>query len=175
MLKPQGRSRFADELRIIPGWAIVLAVIAFASMQIVFNVVIARQPDAPPMWGRIPLGILVGGLFGCLLLLIGYVNRDAGRRGMNRLLWTLVAIFVTNGLGIILYFLLRQPLLSSCPQCKSTVQNAFNYCPRCNCRLHPSCPVCQHEVEAGAAYCPYCGKSIENPPAIPSIQANPIV
>ena len=50
----------------------------------------------------------MGTLLGCYSVLIGYVNQDAGRRKMSRLLWTLVAIFVPNGLGILLYFVLAQ-------------------------------------------------------------------
>ena len=49
-------------------------------------------------------------MLGCYAVLIGYINQDAGRRGMSRLLWTLIAIFVPNGLGIVLYFVLRKPL-----------------------------------------------------------------
>ena len=55
------------------------------------------------------LGLLAGVGGGCFLLLIGYINRDAKRRGMSPTLWTIVAVLIPNGLGIILYFILRQP------------------------------------------------------------------
>jgi len=152
--------RFADELSLIPTWAWSLAVLAFSGMQYLFHVFVAHQPDAPPLWGRVLLGLLAGTLLGCYLLLIGYVNRDAGRRGMSRLLWTLVAVLIPNGLGIILYFVLRQPLLGLCPQCGSAVQSGFNFCPKCNCKLHSSCPQCQHVVGDTDIYCPYCGASL---------------
>jgi RNA polymerase subunit RPABC4/transcription elongation factor Spt4 len=96
------------------------------------------------------------------LLLIGYVNRDAKRRGMSPVLWTFVTILIPNGLGFILYFILRQPLHSACPQCSKSVQAGFNFCPRCNYKLSPSCPQCQRLVGVNDVYCPYCGTSLRN-------------
>jgi len=108
---------------------------------------------------------LAAGLGGvCFLLLIGYINRDAKRRGMSPTLWTIMALIIPNALGIILYFLLRQPRSSVCPQCGYTVQSGFNFCPRCNHKLGPSCPQCQRVVGADAVYCPYCGTSLGNQP-----------
>jgi len=154
------RTRLTDEIGIVPGWAWVLAAIGFASIQLVFNIAMARHGDAPPAPVRAFLGLLLGVVAGCYLLFMGYVNRDAGRRGMSRLLWTLVAIFIPNGLGIILYFVLRQPLQSSCPQCGSAVQSGFNFCPKCSHKLNPSCPQCQHVVRFDDVYCPQCGASL---------------
>jgi RNA polymerase subunit RPABC4/transcription elongation factor Spt4 len=145
------------DFKLVARWAWVLAVIGFLSMQFVFNVVVARQADAPPAWARILLGLLVGLILTCYLLLIGYVNRDSGRRGMSRTLWTSVSVLVPNGLGIILYFILRQPVADNCPQCGHGVQNGFNFCPQCNYKLNPSCPQCQRMVRPGDTYCPYCG------------------
>src|SRR5439155_1160300 len=59
-----------------------------------------------PLAAMVPLAIFGGTILGCYVLLIGYVNRDAGRRGMSRLGWTLLAIFIPNALGIVLYFVL---------------------------------------------------------------------
>jgi double zinc ribbon protein len=158
--------RFTDELRLTPWWAIVLAGIGFVCMQFVFNVVIAREANAPPAWGRALLGIFVGFVLACYFVLIGYVSRDAGRRNMSRPLWTAVAILIPNGLGIVLYFILRQPLQNRCPQCGAGVQSAFHYCPKCSTKLHPSCPHCQREVQIGDKYCPYCGGALsESRPA----------
>ena len=153
-------SRFTEELRQTPWWAIVLAAIGFICMQFVFNVVIAREHNAPPAWGRALLGVLVGAVLVAYFVLIGYVSRDAGRRGMNRVLWTAIAILVPNGLGIVLYFVLRQPLATRCPACGAAVQPAFHYCPRCSTKLHPSCPHCQREVQIGDKFCPYCGGAL---------------
>src|ERR1700685_2314291 len=67
---------FAAEVRLIAGWAWVLAVIGFLTMQYVFDVVVAHQPDAPPAWARPLLGLSVGLAVAFYMLMIGYVNRD---------------------------------------------------------------------------------------------------
>ncbi len=174
-LRNETRTGFAGEIKIIPAWAWTLAAIVFVAAQWFFNLELAHQHDAPPAWCRVLLGLLAGIFGGCILLLIGYINRDAKRRGMSPTLWTLVAIFIPNGLGGLLYFILRQPLQGACPQCGSAIQSGFNFCPRCNCKLSPSCPQCQHVVAMTDVYCPYCGASLHNqtPPAGGLPTANP--
>lgn len=148
------------DFKLVARWAWILAAIGFLIVQVVFNVVMAREHDAPPAWARILLGLFLGLILTCYLLLIGYVNRDSGRRGMSRALWTAVCILVPNGLGIVLYFILRQPVVGNCPQCGHGIQHGFNFCPQCNCKLNPSCPQCQRMVRPGDTYCPYCGTSL---------------
>jgi len=155
------RTHFGNELRLIPVWSMVLAAIAFVCMQFVFNVIVAQDRHAPPVWGRVLMGFAAGIVLGAYFLLIGYINRDAGRRGMSRALWTTIAILVPNALGIILYFLLRQPMLARCLQCGATVESGYNYCPRCSTKLRPGCPHCQKEIRPGNDYCPYCGGSLK--------------
>ena len=157
----ENRTQLSNELRLIPGWAMILAGIAFCAIQFVFDVVLRHEKNAPPLWGRILLGLAAGVVIGAYFLLIGYINRDAARRGMGRLLWTAIAILVPNGLGIILYFLLRQPLLLRCSQCRTPVETGFNYCPKCSTKLHPSCPHCRKELRPGNDFCPYCGTSVK--------------
>jgi RNA polymerase subunit RPABC4/transcription elongation factor Spt4 len=162
-VKTETPTRLTSEIKIIPTWAWALAGIVFIAAQWFFNVALAGRHDAPPAWCRPLLGLLAGIGGGCLLLLIGYINRDAKRRGMSPLLWTIMAVIIPNALGIILYFLLRQPLGSACPQCGNAVQTGFNFCPRCNNKLGPSCPQCQRVVGANDVYCPYCGTSLRDP------------
>jgi len=150
------------EIKIVALWAWVLAGIVFVAAQVFFNVVVARHSGAPPAWARPVLGLLAGIGGGCYLLFIGYINRDAKRRGMSPVLWTIVAVFIPNALGIILYFILRQPLRTACPQCGSAVQTGFNFCPRCSYKLSPNCPQCQRVVGVTDVYCPYCGTSLRN-------------
>jgi ABC-type Fe3+-siderophore transport system permease subunit len=80
-------TRFKDELSIISPWAFSLAALGFLSMVLLLVILIGRDHDAPPVAVRWLLGIITGALLGCYIVLIGYVNRDAGRRGMSRLLW----------------------------------------------------------------------------------------
>ncbi|MGA8153563.1 MAG: zinc ribbon domain-containing protein [Terriglobales bacterium] len=171
-LTSERHTRLADEISIVPGWAWGLAVVAFAAAQVLMHVVVPRDPNAPPLWGRILLGLLAGAVLGGYLLLLGYVNRDAGRRGMSRVLWTAVAILVPNGLGVVLYFILRQPILGVCPSCASPVLSGFNYCPKCNFRLSPSCPQCQHIVRADDTYCANCGAALaRQDSSVPRVQS----
>jgi hypothetical protein len=154
------KSTFSSETRLIPWVAWAIAAIAFAGAQVGFNVFIARQPDAPPLAARIILGLVAGSLLSIILLLVGYVNRDAKRRGMNSLLWTLLVIFIPNALGFIAYFIVREPKLEACPRCGEQVQTAFAFCPKCNYALLPCCPNCKHALKEGYSFCPYCGNSV---------------
>ena len=150
------------EIGVVPPWAWALAGIAFVAAQWFFNIPLAHHSDAPPAWARALLGLVAGIGAGCFLLLIGYINRDAKRRAMSPLLWTIVAIIIPNALGIILYFILRQPRSSACPQCGNAIQTGFNFCPRCSYKLSPSCPQCQRVVGMNDVYCPYCGTAVRN-------------
>jgi len=164
-IRNEAQTGFAAEIRIVPALAWVLAGIVFVAAQIFFDSVVGRHTGAPPAWCRPLLGLLAGIGGGCYVLFIGYINRDAKRRGMSPTLWTVVAILIPNALGILLFFILRQPRSSACPQCGSAVQVGFNFCPRCNCKLSPSCAQCQRVVGFSDLYCPYCGTSLPGPAA----------
>ena len=146
-----------DEVRIISPWAYVFVALGFVAGMgaVVFATLRGHPPFSLP--GMVLLALLGGTILGCYFLLIGYVNRDAGRRGMNRLAWTILAILIPNALGIVLYFVLRTPRIATCPQCGNTLEAGYNFCPRCNHKLSPSCPQCQRPVGAHDVYCPYCG------------------
>jgi hypothetical protein len=108
------------EIAIIPRGMFVLAAIIFAAPACFLLVGWFRQRPTPPLFG-VFAAVLVGTLLALLTLMIGYVNRDAGRRGMSRKLWTLIVIFVPNAIGFILYFLMRNPLRVNCPKCGTAV------------------------------------------------------
>jgi Phospholipase_D-nuclease N-terminal len=160
-VRTEQRTRFVDELRLIPTWAWILAGIGFIAAHIVFYLVMAHDPKAPPLWARGLMALGAGSVFGCYCLLIGYINRDAGRRGMSRLAWTLLAVFVPNGLGIILYFILRQALPCLCRRCCAQVQAGYSYCPHCGENLTPQCPHCHHAIHRGDVFCPFCGQQAD--------------
>ena len=162
LARDETQTGLTSEIKIVPPWAWTLAVVAFAAAQWFFNVAIARQLHAPPVWCRPFLGLLAGVGAACYLLFIGYINRDAKRRGMSPVLWTIVAVIIPNALGIVLYFILRQPRSSACPQCGTSVQTGFNFCPRCSYKLTPACPQCQRVVAINDVYCPYCGTSLRD-------------
>lgn len=157
------RTRFADELHVIPTWARTVAAITLVGVESAGIVVMGRDVHPLPLWGRVAGGLLAGVVLACYVLLIGYINRDAGRRGMNRLAWTLLAIFIPNALGIILYFLLRNPLAMHCSKCGTTVNAGFSYCPRCGTDLGLNCSRCHHGIRPGDMFCCNCGNSLLPP------------
>jgi len=163
----QTSTRFKDEIRIVAPWVFFFAVLTFLAMVVLVVVLAGRDHSAPPLALRCLLGVVAGALLGCYVVLIGYINRDAGRRRMSRLLWTLVAIFVPNGIGILLYFVLRKPRTANCPQCHADVEPGFSFCPRCRNRLQPVCPHCQRGVNPADKFCPYCGAALEMDAGMP--------
>jgi hypothetical protein len=169
--------RFWDEFRIIPRWVIALVIVLFLIAQGIALAVNLTAPERgdqifPPDLQNNPglaslalAGIvtLISIFFAAFIFLTAYVNRDAARRGMNSFLWTvLILIFLpTWGLiGLVIYFLMREPLPYPCPQCGTSVSARFNFCPNCKCNLQPSCPQCKREVAELDKFCPYCGNDL---------------
>jgi hypothetical protein len=76
-------------------------------------------------------GAFVGSLFALWVLGLGYVYADARRRNMPHIPWTLIAAIVPNLLGFLLYFVLRKPIASPCPQCDQPVAAGQRFCPSC--------------------------------------------
>jgi hypothetical protein len=106
-------SRFEQEWALVPTAARVIAVLAPLSLVALLAFLLLVAPlsggeMAPPnVWGLFVFASLVAGVpMAVFVLLLGYVWADAGRRGMNPLGWTLLAIFVPGAVGLILYFLL---------------------------------------------------------------------
>lgn len=174
------RIRFSDEIRLIPRRLVIIVLalylIAVATMLTVNMTGLAHNsepwpPDlAPPVRALALIGIVtaVSVPIACLLFLIGYVHRDARRRGMNALLWTLLVIVLAPAylaVGFIIYFLLRDPLPYHCPHCGAVVSARYNYCPRCKYNLQPTCPQCKREVGDADVYCPHCGGDVHAAPS----------
>lgn len=109
---------------------------------------------------------LAAAFLGSLILLYGYIYGDAKRRGMTPGLWLIVSIFVPYLIGVIIYFIVREPLPFNCPRCEAAVTSQFNFCPRCQLNLRPSCPQCRREIRSGDRYCPHCGAGIDTEVAV---------
>jgi len=156
--------RFRDEIRIIPRQLVYLVVALYFVALIVFqlaNRYVKEFPfaDFPRPWGELAtIGAVTAGAIAVavFIFLFGYIAADAKRRGMNPWLWTPLAIFVPYLIGVVIYFVLREPMGFNCPQCNAKVAPRFIYCPNCSCNLRPSCPQCKREVREGDKYCPYC-------------------
>jgi Double zinc ribbon len=167
--------RFWQEFKIVPRWLVGTVIALFLIAQVLATAInlsgVAGETFPPELKGHPVLqalsliGIITAiALFiAAFLLLIGYVNRDAKRRGMNSTLWTFLVLVLAPAyfaIGFIIYFLMREPLPYNCPQCGATVGARFNYCPNCKCNLHPSCPQCKREVMETDKYCPYCAEEL---------------
>ena len=172
--------QFWNEFRIIPRWVIGLVVVLYViavGIAITVNMAQQNNPNGNDMFppelrdnpalaqvALVGLVTLVSLFFASFIFMLAYVNRDASRRGMNSALWTiLVLIFMpTWGLiGLVIYLLMREPLPYPCPECATTVNARFNFCPNCKCNLHPSCPQCKREVGELDKFCPHCGNDLK--------------
>lgn len=154
-------SRVTRELSVIPRAGLIFTVTIVGA--IAFAILVF--PHDPPFAERVFIAALVSVLILVYGLLVSYVYADAKRRGMRAVLWTLVAAFVPNALGFIVYFLLREPVLQSCKQCGTTAKREFAFCPSCGATLHPACPSCQKPVEAVWTHCAHCGTPLHRRPS----------
>jgi len=181
-------SSFRNELRIIPKWLFVLCLLLYILALIIgFSVnhhgFETNGPIFPgdeslrhdPELSYFELGCLItlsAVALSILFFSLGYVYRDAKRRGMNPGLWTLLVLLLSGGyffIGFIIYLLVREPLPFTCPQCSASVNARFNFCPSCKCNLHPACPQCQREVSDTDKFCPYCATELTNNKPAPQV------
>ena len=110
-------NRLRQEMQLIPRTAWMIADCVWLGFFLLMMLVPFRlDPEARywPLAGKLALAVLPGLPLLVLVLLIGYVNADARRRGMRYVMWTLLATFVPDAIGIVLYFILRDPLPKRC-------------------------------------------------------------
>jgi len=160
-------SRFDQEWALVPDgarWTAVLVTLAYVALM-------AGIFLLPPLAGHDPKALLVLSPFFLLtlvgavpiaiyVLLVGYVFGDARRRGMNHVLWTLLAIFIFNAIGIILYFILRDPIPVPCPACGTPARKGHAFCAGCGAAMRTACPQCRQPIEAGWRNCARCGAAL---------------
>lgn len=156
-------SGFTQELRVIPRAAWIVGALIYLGFTTPFYFyMIPHDPQLGhwPRWGQ---ALFIYGLMSLVIPLValwGYVYGDAKRRGMRYVMWTFLAIFVPDLIGVILYFILRTPLPKPCPGCGQPVKAGFVFCPHCGTSVQPTCPNCGHGVEPGWANCPHCGQQL---------------
>jgi Double zinc ribbon len=153
----------SDDLGMIPWWSVVLAIAAFAGMQYILFGRVAHGPGPQRSFG--PMHFLMAYSWGTLVasyvLLIGYVSRDVKRRNMQPGLWMLMVVLMPGGIGAVVYFLLRQPILSRCPHCSTEIAASYHFCPQCQFQMAPVCGQCFRGVEITDVYCKQCGHDLE--------------
>lgn len=144
---------------LLPWWSWILAAIAFTGVQVMLYFMMRRDPQHHTPAGYF-WSFLTGLFMGFYMLIVGYVSRDARRRGMNPTLWIIILLcLIGSGVGFIVYFLLRDPIVKECPQCRQRIESGFNFCPNCRLELARACPHCNRTLHDGDRYCPFCGLS----------------
>ncbi len=164
-------SRLREGWALVPGWArwlaalVALAMTGLMASLFILPVAAESPKDLPyvvPLFllsliGVVPLTIYI--------LLVGYVCSDARRRGMNHVIWTLLAVFIPGAVGIILYFLLRDPLPVPCPSCGRLAMRGHAFCCDCGAAVRTACTECRQPVEPGWRNCARCGASLKRQPS----------
>jgi hypothetical protein len=159
---------FTSELQLIPRWSVAAAAAAFVGMLYLFWVVI---PGTHPHH-RFPFGLRLyfalswSALSALYMLMVGYICRDTLRRGMRARVWIIVCLVLPGGIGSVLYFLLRQPLIALCPACSTRVQSGYHFCPQCAYHLQASCRRCYSSMGLVDRFCVECGydRALEETP-----------
>ena len=160
-------SRFDQEWAIVPTgarWTAALVALAFTALMVAIFLLpafaaqdgkafLVLSPIFLTLVGAVPIAIYV--------LLLGYVWGDARRRGMNHVLWTLLALFIPYAVGVILYFLLRDPVSVPCPSCGTPARKGHAYCASCGTAVRAACPHCRQPVEAAWRNCASCGQALQ--------------
>src|SRR5689334_21475897 len=102
------RLRFRQEFKLVPRWLIWTVFVLFLIAQIIGQTVLhfqlshheqifSPELDADPgAAGAALFGIITGAslLVASFVFMVGYVNKDAKRRGMNSGLWTFLVIIL---------------------------------------------------------------------------------
>jgi hypothetical protein len=144
---------------IIPFAAWVTAAVILVVMFLLMSWIMTRESNVP-LAIRILLPVVPPLALAGWTLLIGYIYGDARRRGMRYVMWTLLAIFIPDGIGVILYFILRDPIPGYCSKCGSRAQPGHAFCPRCGANLLPACSQCHRAGQPGWSHCAWCGAKL---------------
>jgi hypothetical protein len=156
-------SRFRDEVKLVPRPAFAIAVCVWLAFFLLMMLLPFRaDPELRhwPLAGKVAMSALPGLSLFALVLVVGYVYADAKRRGMRYVMWTWLAALIPNAIGVILYFVLRDPLLVNCTHCGAQARQGFAFCPKCGGALSQVCPQCRRVVEPGWTHCVHCGASL---------------
>ncbi len=171
-------TRFEEEWALVPAgarWVAVLVFLMFASlMASLFLLPLVVEHEYRGLLFVFPIFLmtLIGAFFmAVFVLLVGYIYGDARRRAMNQVLWTLLAIFIPSAVGIILYFILRDPIPVPCPGCGMPARKGHAYCASCGAAVREACPQCRQPLEAGWRNCVRCGAPVVHAAAPPPPEA----
>ncbi len=162
-----GQSSLASELALIPRWSMAAAAVAFVAMFYMFWVVVPEHRHHQLPFGlHLYFSFTWSSLSALYMLMVGYIWRDTARRGMNPAFWLVLCLVLQGGIGAVLYFLLRSPLVTLCPACSTRVQPGYHFCPQCAYQLSASCRRCFATMGLPDRFCADCGydRSTEDAP-----------
>ena len=115
----------------IAALAILISAVYFASSQgrsvLASKGFLSTMPEG--LWFGLTFGVFTAAFF----LVLGYIYGDAKRRQMPAVVWVIAAFLIPNLIGIILYFLVRRPLLGPCSSCGKAIQAGDVFCSHCGC------------------------------------------
>jgi hypothetical protein len=163
----EAASALNEEVKLIPRWSIAVATVVFVFMQYLYWVILPAyrvtlhlRPIAAPLGVRFYFALSWSSLAALYVLMVGYVSRDAPRRSMSTRLWVVICLAMQGGIGLVLYFLLRQPVVARCPSCGTSIHTEFHFCPQCAYQVSAACGNCYRGVRITDVYCVYCGHSL---------------
>jgi hypothetical protein len=137
-----------------------LSIVAFALVEYYFWFILPEGRHKMPLGLRIYFDLSWGLLVSLYFLMVGYVSKDAPRGAMSSRFWIAICFVLPGGIGAMLYFLLRAPVVSRCPACSTHVQSNFHFCPQCDYRLSASCGNCFRTMRGCDQFCTQCGHEL---------------
>lgn len=147
-----------SELKLVPAWSVAAAACAFTAVLYLFWVVVpAHRHHEPPLGLRLYFALSWSALSALYLLMVGYISQDTRRRAMRARLWIVVCLVLPGGIGAVLYFLLRAPVVAFCPACGTRVAASYHYCPQCVYQLQANCRRCFGTMNLTDRFCVSCG------------------
>ena len=120
-----------DDERMIPAWSIVVASLSFVLVEYYFWIIAPGQHHHPPpaIGLRLYFNLSWGVVSSLYFLMMGYISKDAPRRGMSAMFWIPLCLVTPAGIGAVIYFLLRGPEMTRCPSCGTQVLERFSLLP----------------------------------------------
>jgi hypothetical protein len=144
----------------IPGTAWAIAIAAAILIFLGLSLALFFPDSNAPLWARFMVPLPLAAIAGGYILLIGYIYGDARRRGMRYVLWTLLAALAPSGIGIILYFILREAMPVHCTQCGFAMRPGYAFCPGCGAAMSATCLQCHRVAQPGWSHCGWCGAKL---------------
>jgi hypothetical protein len=152
-------SSFWSRLRLIPrpAWitGILLPVLLVAPL-VIGPMRFDEEMQRWPLVAKVGMVAIIPVFILTYSALVGFIYADAKRRRMRHVMWAWLAL-VPYFVGVILYFILRDPLPTPCHSCGMEAPVSFAFCPGCGASLHPICRQCGKSLQPTWANCPHCG------------------